>query len=273
MRLAIEHVTTHRFAGPVARGLQRLRLTPDSGRTQSVMAWDVVCEGAAPQCSYADENGNRVMLVAIEPGVSEVVLRAQGVVETRDEAGVFGRHLGYLPLWHYRSETPLTRAGEGVRTLIAGFAEARDADPLGMLHALSARVRERVVYATGHTDVATSAEAALGLGTGVCQDQAHVFIAAARALGVPARYVSGYLWCDGDDANQASHGWAETHVEGLGWVGFDLANAVCPDTRHVRLATGRDYTEAAPVKGLYVAEDPQDATDRVTSEALVRALL
>ena len=260
MRLSIDHATTYQFAGPVRQGLQRLRLTPATARGQTVIAWDIACDGAVVEVGFDDEYGNRVTLVSLTPGAEAVTIRAQGLVETRDEAGVTGRHAGYLPLWHFARETALTAPGVGVGALIAGLAEGAAHDRLATLHVLSDRVAAAVTYAPGHTDVATTAEAALSAGRGVCQDQAHVLIAAARALGIPARYVSGYLLIDGRETQEAGHGWAEGHVDGLGWVGFDVANAICPDDRYVRLAVGRDYLDAAPVKGLTTAVSPKDRT-------------
>jgi transglutaminase-like putative cysteine protease len=270
MRLAIEHLTTYHFAAPIRQGLQRLRLTPVAGRSQTVIAWDIECDGGSAEVGYDDENVNRVTLVGIAPGARSLTIRAHGLVETSDENGVFGRHQGYLPLWHYGRDTALTKSGAGVAALVAGLEDGLQ-DRLATLHALTARVREAVVYEAGHTDVATTAEAALTAGHGVCQDQAHVFIAAARTLGIPARYVSGYLLMDASEQQEAGHGWAEGFVEGLGWVGFDVANAVCPDDRYVRVASGRDYDEAAPIKGVMVAQ-PVDEEDEAVPERLTIAL-
>ena len=275
MRLTIDHVTTYRFPAPLRQGLQRLRLTPLNARGQSVIAWDIACEGAHSEVGYDDEYGNRVTLAGLTPGVDTVVIRAHGLIETRDEAGVFGRHVGYLPLWHFARETALTTAGERVGVLARALAEHDPNDRLGLLHALSGRVAEAVVYETGRTGVATTAEAALAAGHGVCQDQAHVFISAARALGIPARYVSGYLLIEGREEQDAGHGWAEAFVEGLGWVGFDVANAVCPDDRYVRVAVGCDYGDAAPIKGMNMtipAEDGGKGTDLIEITLSVRAM-
>jgi len=255
MRLAIDHVTTYHFAGPVRQGLQRLRLTPLTGPAQTVIAWDIECEGGTIEAGYDDEHTNRVTLIGIAPSGTAVTIRAHGVIETRDAAGVFGRHNGYLPIWHFERATALTKAGAGIKALVDRLkADGKVGDDrLATLHALSDRVSEVVAYEPGHTDVATTAEGALAAARGVCQDQAHVFIAAARLLGIPARYVSGYLLIDGREDQDAGHGWAEGFVEGLGWVGFDVANAICPDARYVRVASGRDYDEAAPVKGMTYA--------------------
>lgn len=250
MRLAIDHATTYRFVAPIRQGQQRLRLTPVSSAGQEVIAWNIECDGARVELGYDDEYTNRVTLVGLTPGTREVTIRAHGLVQARDDAGVVGRHSGYLPLWHFARDTALTARGSRIAALVAGLDAEAARDRLATLHSLTERVRGAVVYAQGHTDVATTAESALAAGRGVCQDQAHVFIAGARALGIPARYVSGYLLIDGREEQDAGHGWAEGYVEGLGWIGFDVANAICPDDRYVRVATGRDYGDAAPVKSM-----------------------
>jgi transglutaminase-like putative cysteine protease len=132
----------------------------------------------------------------------------------------------------------------------ARAVEADKANPLGTLHALSARIRETVTYETGHTNADTTADMALAGGYGVCQDHAHIFVTAARILGFPARYVSGYLMLIDQIEQEASHAWAEAHIDGIGWVGFDISNSISPDPRYVRIATGADYAEAAPISGL-----------------------
>lgn len=205
--------------------------------------------GGKVEAVYDDHNANHVTLISVVPATAELVIACEGVVDTADRSGVVGRHLGRLPLWAYLGQSPRTRPGPKLRALAAPLASAK-ADPLAQLHALSQAVLAAIEYAPGHTHVGTSAEEALGAGRGVCQDHAHVFIGAARLLGTPARYVSGYLMMEGQVEQEAGHGWAEAHVDGLGWVGFDVANGISPDARYVRMATGRDYAEAAPVTGI-----------------------
>ncbi len=248
MRLAIDHTTHYRFSGPVAQGLQRLRLTPKTSAGQSIITWKIHLEGARRQVEYDDQNANHVTLISFEPGTSDVMIRCEGVVQTNDESGIVGRHAGFLPLWHFLQQTELTVAGPRVRTLLAGLGG--DPAPLQRLHALSRLVRASVEYAPGFTDSATNAEGVLAAGRGVCQDHVHVFIGAARAMGIPARYVSGYLMMDDRIEQDAGHAWAEAMVEGLGWVGFDISNSISPDPRYVRVATGRDYRDAAPITGI-----------------------
>lgn len=249
MRLAVRHETRYRFDPPLAHGLQRLRLSPKESHGQSVRSWRMELNGGRVEVSYDDHNVNHVTLASVLPGTSELVITCEGVVDTADRAGVVGRHVGRMPLWAFQCQTPRTTPGSRLRALAAPFA-GQDGDRLAQLHALSQAVLGAVTYAPGHTDVGTTAEEALSAGRGVCQDHAHIFIGAARLLGVPARYVSGYLLIEGRTEQEAGHGWAEAHVDGLGWVGFDVSNGISPDARYVRVASGRDYGEAAPVTGI-----------------------
>lgn len=257
MRLAIRHTTRYRFAEPVAHGLQRLRLTPKETQGQAILDWSMEYSGAREELSYDDQNHNHVTLISVEEGAQEVVVTCRGTVSTEDHAGVIGRHAGHLPLWAFLGQTELTRPGPRIRQLIAAVERSPDG-MVPTLHNLSATIRERVAYDTGHTDVDTSGEEAVAAGHGVCQDHAHIFISAARTLEIPARYVSGYLMMNDRIEQEATHAWAEAWVHGLGWVGFDISNGISPDPRYVRVATGRDYRDAAPVTGISfgaVAED------------------
>jgi transglutaminase-like putative cysteine protease len=249
MRLRIEHTTRYAFSQPVAHGLQRLRLTPKSTNGQKVLDWRMDCEGARIEVEYEDHNCNRTTLVSVEPGASTVAVHCRGTAVTADNHGVIGQHSGSMPLWAFRAQSALTRPGPKVRSIMAGIDVPRD-EVLGQLHCLSTLVLEAVAYVPGETLVHTTGEEAALIGAGVCQDHAHIFIGAARALGIPARYVCGYLMMDDRIEQEAGHAWAEAHVDGLGWVGFDVSNGISPDERYVRVATGRDYREAAPVTGM-----------------------
>ncbi len=247
MLLRIRHQTTYRFETPMSYGLQQLRKSPKGHGVQDVRSWQVTLTGARQELSYQDAHMNTVQLISFEENTREVTITCEGEVETQDTHGVVGRHGGFLPMWLFKRTTDLTRPGQGVRAL------ARDVtgdDDVARLHALSAAVSQAVTYTKGTTEVSMNAEDVLTKGTGVCQDHAHVFIAAARHLGYPARYVSGYLMMDGQVDQDAGHAWAEAWTEGLGWVGFDISNGISPDARYVRVATGFDYRDAAPVSGL-----------------------
>ncbi|WP_308916334.1 transglutaminase family protein [Jannaschia sp. LMIT008] len=247
-RLRIRHSTTYRYDAPVPYGLLQTRLTPKSRAGQQVLSWATEVEGGAVQTQFDDQNANRVQLISHEAESTEICVTAEGEVEVEDRAGVIGAHGGYVPLWMFLRATDRTRRGPGTLALVRDL-RGQD-DPLRQMHALSAAIREAVTYATGTTDVGMAAEEAVAAGTGVCQDHAHIFVTCARLLDRPARYVSGYLRMDGRDEQDATHAWAEAHLDGLGWVGFDISNGISPDARYVRVATGLDYGEAAPIRGL-----------------------
>jgi transglutaminase-like putative cysteine protease len=128
-------------------------------------------------------------------------------------------------------------------------ADVEDGAPLERMHKLMGTVNARVAYVIGATNAHTSAAEALKDGKGVCQDHAHIFIAAARVMGFPARYVNGYFLTDTEGPADAHHAWAEVFIGGLGWVGFDPANNICPTESYVRLACGLDAGSAAPIRG------------------------
>jgi len=250
MTLSIRHTTHYAFAQPVVHALQRLRLTPKATQGQRIIDWMMTFDNAHAELEYDDQHCNHVTLIGLAPGAREVTVTCQGTVETDDNAGVIGRHSGHLPLWSFLRQTPLTRPGAKLRGLLREVAGPGDAAPLDFLHALSELIRDRIAYEAGRTHSATTAEEAVGHGAGVCQDHAHIFIGAARASGIPARYVSGYLMMDDRVEQEATHAWAEAHVEGLGWTGFDVSNGISPDPRYVRVATGSDYRDAAPITGI-----------------------
>ena len=257
MRLSIRHTTQYLFRDEVSYGAQRLRLIPKSTQGQTVLDWNMEYEGAREELSYEDQNFNTVTLVTVEEGAKEVVVNCSGTVDTHDHAGVIGHHSGHLPLWAFLGQTRLTKPGPKIRSIIAGV-ERSEEGMVESLHNLSAEIRNAVDYGGGATNVSTTAEEAAAAGKGVCQDHAHIFISAARAIGIPARYVSGYRMMNDRVEQDATHAWAEAHVQNLGWVGFDISNQISPDPRYVRVATGRDYRDAAPITGISFGSQTQE---------------
>ncbi len=246
MRLKIDHTTVYRFETPVVYGLQQLRKTPKSSYNQSVLGWDTRIEGGRKEVTFEDHHHNTTELISFDPNITELSVSSAGEVEITDNAGILGPHHGMTPLWLYQMNTSLTEAGPGTRALVKGMTA--DAG-ISELHDLSDRIRSQVSYTLGASSPNWSAEDAIAAGQGVCQDHTHIMIACARALKLPARYASGYLMLNETTIQDAMHAWAEVHVEGLGWVGFDVSNGVSPDTRYVRVATGLDYSDAAPITG------------------------
>jgi transglutaminase-like putative cysteine protease len=248
-RLLVSHETHYRFDRPVSYALQRLKLRPKDNAGQTVINWTINIDGGRIQSESDDAHLNHVTLVSVDQGRTEVAVHCTGTVATGNSDGIIGRHRGLIPLWCFLKPTKFTTAGKAVARMLGTF-KIDPASELSGLHALSDIVRDHLPYQDGYTNSNTSAEQALGIGKGVCQDHAHIFLAAARSLGIPARYVSGYLLMDGIIDQSASHAWAEAHIEPLGWVGFDISNGYSPDQRYIRVATGFDYSDAAPITGL-----------------------
>lgn len=258
-RLSLSHQTKYVYGRPVPYGLQQVRLTPKAGQGQKVHRWEMDVQGGRIQAKFEDQHNNHVLLISTDADTQEITVQCSGEIELDDESGIVGLHRGPLPLWFFLRSSDLTKPGPSIRALVKQLDTALEED-IPKLHALSALISESVSYNKGETDAQTSAEAAMSAGKGVCQDHAHIFVSAARLLGYPARYVSGYMLMHDRTDQEAGHAWAEAHVPHLGWVGFDISNQKSPDDDHIRVATGLDYTEAAPISGLVMGGNIESLT-------------
>ena len=247
MKLVIQHSTIYRYDVPVNYSIQYLRLTPKPDACQNILRWRVETPGQAREMT--DAYGNIMHVLVVDEPHQEIAIRVIGEAETFETAGVVSGENDPLPVGVFLRSTHLTTADDNLRDLVAPLAPAIAKDRVEGLLALSACIAKAVAYRQGETHAESTAAQALALGSGVCQDQAHVFLAAARALGVPARYVSGYIHVANGNED-ASHAWAEAWVDSLGWVGFDVANQIFPTESHLRLAVGLDYLACAPVRGI-----------------------
>lgn len=247
MQLHIHHETVYRYGEPVKRSVQNLRLTPRRDPVQRSLSWTISAPGR--QHSQIDAYGNVVHLLTLDEPHREIRIVVNGVVETQDTEGAALPDEGKLSPLTYLAETPLTRADEA----IAAFATkhlARVTDRQSSLLKLTDSICEAVQYETGSTDVHESASRAFARGKGVCQDQAHVFIASCRTAGIPARYVSGYVYT-GEKGHVASHAWVDAWLgKEQGWMPIDVTNRTLVGGKHCRLAVGRDYLDACPVRGV-----------------------
>lgn len=259
MRLSISHLTKYEYDKPVHYALQQVRLTPKSEASQTVLTWDMAVAGGRKELEFTDQHNNLVTLIGIHEEQSEISLHCQGEVETSGPSRIAGRQYGDTPLWYFKRSTALTKPGAQVHDLVNSLAyDARD--DLTRLCELSSLVAKTVSYQQGRTNSQTTAEDALAAGHGVCQDHTHIFLGAARLLGFPARYVSGYLMMDDRVEQDASHAWAEAWIDRMGWTGFDVSNGVPPDERYVRVATGLDYQDAAPISGIRMGDARESMT-------------
>ena len=247
MRLSVRHQTRYDYETALAYSVQRLYLTPPDFASQKVMNWTVSAPGMDKALSYLDGFGNRVHLVTYHDISGPVTISAEGIVDCTDAAGVVKGLASPAPDAVFLRQTKSTLPSPALRALAEKTAAA--SGKLDLLHRLMDEIHGKVAYEIGTTDSETTAAEAFAAGRGVCQDHAHIFLGAARFLGIPARYVTGYLvTADGAPAT-AAHAWAEALVPDLGWVGFDAANGTCPTDHYVRVAAGIDAAGVTPIRG------------------------
>lgn len=235
MLLNIEHQTQYIYSEAVQYTIQQLRLTPRDGMGQQVKHWEIKVNGQSH--AFEDTYGNLTHTLVIDQPHHELLISVAGEVETGVEG--LASHQP-LPIELYLRESPLTQADAAMTAFAKQFAHAPLTD---MMHAL----RDKMHYIKGATQVNTPAAEAFQLGKGVCQDHAHAFIGCCRSLGLPARYVSGYLFTE-DGSLMQTHAWVEVW-QNEQWLGLDVSNGTLTNDTHVRLATGLDYRSASPITG------------------------
>ncbi|MEL6374984.1 MAG: transglutaminase domain-containing protein [Pseudomonadota bacterium] len=252
MLLTIHHKTHYRYTPEAVRLALRLRLFPSQFNGQALKSWEVAINGRALNAAMVDGYGDRFALWTSTLPLSTVEIVAQGSIMVDDKSGVVEGLARRPPPAVYLRRTPLTAPDAAITALADSLTGANE---LERMHALTRAINEAIAYTPDATTPTTTAAQAMAEGRGVCQDQTHIFISAARYLGVPARYVVGYMVAgDGEPELSETHAWAEAYVAQLGWVGFDATNAMCPNERYVRLASGFDAHDAAPIRGHVVGE-------------------
>lgn len=258
MKISIRHHLSLGLGAGVPRAIQHLLLTPQTSSVQTVREWRIEVEGLDEPAGFIDAYGNRAHLASQTRPEADVVIAVEGVVETHDRSGVVGRLAGEPVNALYRRVTTLTKPmGAVTQKFRSAAKDGKERIPL--LHAIMARVGE--VLEPGEQSQTQSAEGqsqSQSQGGGVTHeaaDYAHAFIGAARALEIPARYVTGYLAAEGEDEARF-HAWAEAWDDGLGWIGFDPMLQVCPVERHVRVASALDAVSAAPVRSVPAVDAP-----------------
>jgi transglutaminase-like putative cysteine protease len=246
--MTITHSTVYRYTAPLTYTIQQLRLTPRTEPYQRVLSWQIVSPGQRHAVRDAYCNDSHMMTLT---GLhQEVRIVASGVVEVNPPDDGRIADPGHLSPLVFTVPTRLTEPDDAV----AEFARRHLQPGAGTRQflALAEALSGTVAYQSGATAVTTTAADALRLGQGVCQDHAHLFLACCHVLGMPARYVSGYI-DSGDTPHAASHAWVDAWVEEpgfSGWVSIDVTHSRLADDSLCRLAVGRDYDSAAPIRGV-----------------------
>ncbi|RZJ00902.1 MAG: hypothetical protein EOP39_23850 [Rubrivivax sp.] len=260
MLITISHTLSLTLGPGIVRSVQHVLLTPQTGATQAVREWAIDMPGFADAASFIDGFGNRAQLVSQHRPEAELVVSVTGVVETIDRNGVVGRVQGEPPAGLYRRPSPLAKAAGAITSKFRS-APKQGQERIALLHALMDRVGEVVGGEPAQSQTQSTegqsqsqSQGAVAKAAASAADFAHAFIGAARALDIPARYVTGYVAGHGEETFW--HAWVEAWDDGLGWIGFDPMLGYCPTDKHVRVAVGLDAGSVPPVRSVPVIAAP-----------------
>lgn len=267
MRIRISHSIAYSYAEPVRQLRQVLRLTPRDHDGQHVMSWRIAPSIDGRLHAGQDPFGNIVHDFSADGPIESYTIEINGLVETIDLAGVARGVNEKVPPDVFMRDTRLTQASEPLRALVDKAAGGGGSD-LARLHALMETIHLELRCVPTGDHLGIGAAACAEAGEGIPQDIAHVFMASARLLGIPARYVSGYVAAsDTLPHADGAHAWAEAYLPDYGWIGFDAANGLCPIDTHVRVAAGLDYADAAPVRGARTGGHGESLLVEVSAQA------
>lgn len=251
MRLSIDHRTTYRFTAPQGRVVQLLRMTPRNTHDQTVAEWHISIDCDARLREHQDGFGNMTTMLYAEGPLDGIEIAVSGEIVTSSSGGVLHGSFEPLPPAIFLRTTDVTAADDAIADFARTTTDGKV--PLAAMHALNFALKERFQPDKGRPAAGLTAAEAFAKSTSTPRDLTHIFVAAARTIGVPARYVTGY--CDLQDGHRPTpHGWAEAWIDGLGWVGFDPTLGLSPEEHHARVATALDAVGASPVAGSRLGE-------------------
>lgn len=269
IQYVVRHTNRFTYTAPISESMMEVRMQPRSDVRQRCLRFELTPQPRAKVFAYQDPYGNVVHHFDIPGRHARLTITADAVVQlapaaelpdsvptdTWDELDAIaasGERWEDLRFSHFARETPL------LAELADEIHWRRDADALTLLRRLNYALFHQFTYAPRTTHVDSPIDDALKVRAGVCQDLAHIMIALARRIGIPCRYVSGYLSPSTDAHDRsvegATHAWAEAYVPTLGWVGFDPTNDLLAGDRHIRVAVGRDYADVPPTRGVFRGE-------------------
>lgn len=278
MLLSIQHKTELTYAEPITESVMELRMMPRSDSRQTLRSFELAVGPEAPVFQHLDWQGNRAHHFSIVDVHDKVVIVAASTVET---------HFDRLRLDEIGDTLPLEGLGHRYEDLLLPHGPvqrdarlSRVAEELGLfnerrasmvLASVTARLRELIRYKKGVTNSSTTVSDVLDLGHGVCQDYAHVALSLLRLLGVPSRYVSGYLFKP-SSAELETHAWVEAFLPSVGWLGIDPTHGELAGQSHVAVAVGRSYADVPPNRGVYRGDAEEKISVSVTIEALAQEI-
>lgn len=270
---SVRHLTKFVYSNPVSESLMEVRMHPRSDSNQRCLAFSL---SVSPRCrvfSYRDHLGNHVHHFDIPGQHNQLVVIAESLVEQQPLAEIpaflapdawqeLDAMVSEGDYWEMLLPSEFAKPTPALEALAEDLGMRRRDDPMMLLRELNNKLYDAFSYSPRTTRVDSPIDEALHSRQGVCQDFAHIMIALVRQLGIPCRYVSGYLYHRKEDHDRslsdATHAWVEVLLPHLGWVGFDPTNALIAGDRHIRTALGRDYADVPPTKGLFLGRTASD---------------
>ncbi len=266
MYYTVHHVTRFRYSTPIAESIMEVRIQPRSEGFQRCLDFRLHTSPKSQIMTYRDDLGNRVHHFDVPNRHTHLTITAEAMVEVTTPPALPEAVSPYAwneldaltaqdVYWDLLKPSHFIQPSKLLDELIQELEIQRQDDPLTMLRAINTAVYEHFEYAKQNTQVDSPIDDALSIRRGVCQDFAHIMIALVRELGIPCRYVSGYLFHQGErrerSTDGATHAWVEALLPGLGWIGFDPTNNIIARERHIRVAVGRDYADVPPTRGTF----------------------
>ena len=266
MYYAIRHVTTFRYSAPISESMMEVRMQPRSEGRQRCLSFHMQTTPRAFITAYTDDLGNRTHHFDVPDRHTDLAITVKTLMEvlpppllperlSDDAWGELDRMTATDEYWDMLAPSRFAHPTDLLRALAAELDVRRGDDPLHTVHDLCGAIHESIRYVPQVTTADSPIDDALRTRQGVCQDYAHIMIALVRGLGVPCRYVSGYLYHRETPperlADGATHAWVEALLPQLGWVGFDPTNNRVAGERHIRVAVGRDYNDVPPTHGVF----------------------
>jgi transglutaminase-like putative cysteine protease len=262
----IRHVTRFRYSDPITESVMEVRMQPRTEGTQRCLRFELRTNPRAVIATFQDDLRNHVHAFDIPDRHTHLTITAEALVETApapplpDALGEDGWSMldamtSTDEYWDMLEPSTFTEPTDLLQVLAREVHLGRTADPLTTFRDLTSAIHDAFEYDTHTTEVNSPIDQALASRHGVCQDFTHIMIALVRQLGIPCRYVSGYLYHRTEDhdrsARDATHAWVEALFPAIGWVGFDPTNDLVVGERHVRAAVGRDYADVPPTRGVF----------------------
>lgn len=266
MYYTVHHVTRFRYSAPITESIMEVRIQPRSEGSQRCLDFRLHTSPKSQIMAYRDEWSNRVHHFDVPNRHTHLTITAESIVEVMplqelpealppsawDELDTITADDLY---WDLLKPSRFIQASKLLDELITELDIKRRDDPLTVLTTINTAIYKTFEYAKQNTRVDSPIDDALKIRRGVCQDFSHIMIALARELGIPCRYVSGYLFQRGDQQERstdgATHAWVEALLPEIGWIGFDPTNNMLARERHIRVAVGRDYGDVPPTRGTF----------------------